>query len=248
MQQIRAAVPSAQIEFVPLDLSALASVEQFAAQMLDCLPSLDILVNCAGIGGFAIGWTRRETVDGPERTFATNYLGHFALTGRLLPVLLAAPNARVICVSSLAHWSGRINFDDLQSVRRFQPTAAYDQSKLAMLLFALELHRRARAAGLGLLSIPIHPGIAHTDIFQRTLSPSSLRFRLSAFVMRLVAQPAARVPSRSSSPRPRRRRRAARTTDRTACSRSRGTRPSRAWPATLAIRRWRLGSGRSPSA
>ena len=191
VQRIRAAVPSAQIEFVPLDLSALASVKQFAVQMLDRLQSLDILANCAGIGGFAIGWTRRQTIDGLERTFATNYLGHFALTARLLPALVAAPCARVISVSSLAHHFGRIDFEDLQAEHRFRPTTAYDQSKLALLLFALELHRRASTAGLRLLSIPAHPGIAHTDIFQRTLSPSSLKFRLSAFAMSIVAQPAA---------------------------------------------------------
>jgi NAD(P)-dependent dehydrogenase (short-subunit alcohol dehydrogenase family) len=188
---VRAEVPSAQVEFVPLDLSSLTSVERFAAQMVDRLPSLDVLVNCAGIGGFAIGWTRRVTVDGLERTFATNYLGHFALTGHLLPPLLAAPRARVVSVSSLAHHLGRIAFDDLQTARRFRPTTAYDQSKLALLLFALELHRRARAASLGLLSIPVHPGIAHTDIFQRTLSPSTLTFRLSALAMSVVAQTAA---------------------------------------------------------
>jgi NAD(P)-dependent dehydrogenase (short-subunit alcohol dehydrogenase family) len=191
VRRIRAERPSAQVDFEPLDVSSLASVAQFAERMLDQLGSLDVLVNCAGIGGFTVGWRRRTTVDGFERAFATNYLGHFALTGRLLPALTAAPGARVISVSSLSHWFGRIDFDDLQLERRFWPTTAYERSKLALIMFGLELHRRARAAGLGLLSVPVHPGVANTDIFQRSLAPGSLEARLSGLVMGVVGQPAA---------------------------------------------------------
>ena len=191
VQRIRAEVPTAEVEIGLLDLSSLAAVERFAEMMLDRLEALDVLVNGAGIGWFAIGWTRRVTANGFERTFATNYLGHFALTGRLLPALMAAPRPRVVSVSSLSHRFARIDFGDLQLERRFRPTTAYERSKLALLLFGLELHRRARAASLGLFSIPVHPGIAKTDIFQRSLVPGSIQARLSGLVMRIVGQSAA---------------------------------------------------------
>jgi NAD(P)-dependent dehydrogenase (short-subunit alcohol dehydrogenase family) len=190
VERIRAEAPESAVEFVPLDTSSLGSVARFADAMFGRFPSLDVLVNCAGIGGFAIGWTRRTTVDGFERAFATNYLGHFALTGYLLPALFAAPRARVVSVSSLAHWFGRIQFDDLQLERKFLPNTAYEQSKLALLLFGIELHRRARAAGLTLSSIPVHPGISRTDIFQRSLRPGSIMSWLSDAAMHLVGQPA----------------------------------------------------------
>ena len=190
-QRIRAEIPAALVEFVPLDTSSLASVAHVAEGMLGRLSALDVLVNCAGIGGLSIGRTRRTTVDGFERALATNYLGHFALTARLLPALVAAPQARLVSVGSLSHWFGRIHFDDLQLERRFRPTTAYEQSKLAMVLFGLELHRRARAAGLGLLSIPVHPGIANTDVFQRTLVRGSIKARVVDVATRIVGQSAA---------------------------------------------------------
>lgn len=191
VERIRADVPGGEVEYVPLDTGSRASVEQFADRILGRFSSLDVLVNNAGIGGFAIGWTRRTTVEGFEWALATNYLGHFVLTGRLLPALLAAPRARVVSVSSLSHWFGRIHFDDLQLERRFRPTTAYEQSKLAMLMFGLDLHRRARAAGVRLLSVPAHPGIANTNIFQRSLAPGTLRSRLSCLALHLVGQTAA---------------------------------------------------------
>jgi NAD(P)-dependent dehydrogenase (short-subunit alcohol dehydrogenase family) len=103
------------------------------------------------------------TADGFEMQFGTNYLGHFALTGRLLPLLMGAPSPRAVGVSSNAHHRGRIDFDDLQG-KRYRPWPAYEQSKLAMLMFALELQRRSDRDGWGLLSVAAHPGWARTDI------------------------------------------------------------------------------------
>jgi NAD(P)-dependent dehydrogenase (short-subunit alcohol dehydrogenase family) len=118
-------------------------------------------VNNAG----AAGGPRRTTSDGFEAHFQTNYLGHFALTARLLPVLQARLGARVVSVSSEIAASSRIDFDDLQSTRRYRFVAAYAQSKLANLLFALELARRARSAGSGLGSFAAHPGVAKSNLF-----------------------------------------------------------------------------------
>ncbi len=117
-------------------------------------------INNAGV----MALPHRQTADGFEMQFGTNHLGHFALTGRLLPALTAAPGARVVTVSSEMHRIGRINFDDLQSEKRYQKWPAYGQSKLANLLFASELGRRAAAAGLDLRSLAAHPGYATTNL------------------------------------------------------------------------------------
>jgi NAD(P)-dependent dehydrogenase (short-subunit alcohol dehydrogenase family) len=106
----------------------------------------------------------RLTTDGFEMQFGTNFLGHFALTGRLLPALLAAPNARVVTVSSTAHRIGRIDFDNLQGQRSYHKWLPYGQSKLADLLFARELARRADAVGATLESVAAHPGLAVTNL------------------------------------------------------------------------------------
>ena len=151
--------PGASAEVVDLDIASLASIRRFAQ---DFSQPLDLLINNAGI----MALPRRElTKDGFECQFGTNHLGHFALTGLLLPHLLQAAAPRVVTVSSLAHRNGKIAFDDLQSEKHYVPWTAYNQSKLANLLFALELDRRARAAGSRLLSIPVHPGISRTSIF-----------------------------------------------------------------------------------
>jgi NAD(P)-dependent dehydrogenase (short-subunit alcohol dehydrogenase family) len=131
------------------------------------------------------------TADGFERQFGTNHLGHFALTGLLMPVLLRAPAPRVVTIASIAHRGGHIEFDDLQAARRYDGDKAYAQSKLANLLFAFELDRRARAAGAQLASVAAHPGIAATGF----LAATGLRGIVGAFgplVIRLIGQDAAR--------------------------------------------------------
>lgn len=145
--------PGARVE--QLDLADLASVRSFAARTDS---TVDILINNAGV----MAPPRRLTADGFESQFGTNHLGHFALTGLLLEKLLAAPAPRVVTQASGAHRIGRINFDDLQGERRYNNWLAYGQSKLANLLFAFELQKRA--AGTSLESIAAHPGYAATNL------------------------------------------------------------------------------------
>lgn len=152
--------PGASAEVAELDVASLASIRRFVQGFSR---PLDVLVNNAG----TMALPKREmTEDGFERQFGTNHLGHFALTGLLMPQLLQASSPRVVTVSSLAHRNGKMDFDDLQGAKKYSPWTAYNQSKLANLLFALELDRRARAAGSRLRSIPVHPGIARTRIVQ----------------------------------------------------------------------------------
>ena len=131
-----------------------------AAEVAGRPEPLDLLVNNAGV----MAPPRRETADGFELQLGTNHLGHFALTGLLAQKLKAAPAARVVTVTSGAHRIGSIDFDDLQRARRYRRWSAYGQSKLANLLFALELQRRAAAADLELRSMAAHPGYAATNL------------------------------------------------------------------------------------
>jgi NAD(P)-dependent dehydrogenase (short-subunit alcohol dehydrogenase family) len=164
VKAIKAAAPQADVRFEPLDLASLASVEAFAARLLAARTGLDLLINNAGV----MAPPRRTiTRDGFELQLGTNYLGHFALTARLLPLLRQGRDARVISLSSIAHRSGKIHFDDLQFERRYQAWPAYQQSKLAMLMFALELQRRSDANGWGLKSIAAHPGFARTELIAK---------------------------------------------------------------------------------
>ena len=158
LHRVRADAPGATVELVTLDLASLASVEAAATEVAGRTPTLDLLVDNAGV----MATPRSATADGFELQLGTNHLGHFALTGRLLPLLLAAPAARVVVVSSGAHRTGRIAFDDLQSERSYSRWGAYGQSKLANLLFARELDRRAAATPL--LVAAAHPGYAATHL------------------------------------------------------------------------------------
>ena len=161
LARVLAHVPGAAARFELMDLASLDSVAMFAARIADTHPAVAILVNNAGVMAPP---TRRVTPDGFELQFGTNYLGHFALAARLLPQLLASGAPRVVSVSSVAHARARIDFADLQGARAYSPWASYGQSKLAMLMFALELQRRADAAGWPLRSVAAHPGWAVTDI------------------------------------------------------------------------------------
>ena len=154
--RILARHPGAAVEVSLLDLADLGSVRDFAGRAPE---RVDVLLNNAGLG---MQPRRAVTVDGFERMFGTNHLGHFALTGLLVPALLRAGAPRVVTIASIAHRRGRIDFDDLQSERSYQGSRVYAQSKLANLMFALELDRRARAAGSRLMSMAAHPGLAAT--------------------------------------------------------------------------------------
>ena len=160
MREITARAPEADAELAALDLASLDSVRSFAREFSDAHDGLDLLVNNAGV----MAPPRRTTRDGFELQFGTNHLGHFALTGLLLSALDGRSDARVITVSSTAHRMGRINFDDLNGERRYRRWRAYCQSKLANLLFALELDRRLKASGSALKSIAAHPGYAATNL------------------------------------------------------------------------------------
>ena len=157
---IREEIPSAELDLRKLDLADLASIHAFEEQLSSERDRLDLLINNAGL----MAPPRRLTKDGFESQFGTNHLGHFALTGLLLPQLLAAPEPRVVTESSGAHRIGRINFDDLQRERRYVSWLAYGQSKLANLMFAFELQRRSTEAGANLKSMAAHPGYARTNL------------------------------------------------------------------------------------
>jgi NAD(P)-dependent dehydrogenase (short-subunit alcohol dehydrogenase family) len=157
---IRAAAPGAKLAVAALDLAGLASIHSFAEAFAGTHGRLDMLINNAGV----MAIPRRTTADGFEMQFGTNHLGHFALTGLLLPLLLTTPAARIVTVSSGAHVLGKINFDDLQGEQSYNKWGAYGQSKLANLLFAYELQRRLAASGSGAISVVAHPGYASTNL------------------------------------------------------------------------------------
>lgn len=160
--RIRKAYPNATIGYAHLDLGSLASVTDFAERYVREHDGLDLLVNNAGV---MTPPTRFTTSDGFELQFGTNYLGHFALTAQLLPLLRNGRQPRVVNLSSSAHRLGAaIHFDDLQWQRSYSPWRAYAQSKLAMLMFAFELQRRSDIHGWGLMSNACHPGYAVTDL------------------------------------------------------------------------------------
>lgn len=158
---IKAAVPGSQVRFGKVDLADLASIEAFAAQLSREQHCLDILINNAAV---MTPPQRRKTRDGFELQFGTNYLGHFALTARLLPLLKNGSKPRVVTVGSIAARGGVIDFDDLQAERDYRPMRVYSQSKLACVMFALELSRRSKAGGWGIESLGAHPGITRTDL------------------------------------------------------------------------------------
>ena len=160
LARIEAARPRGKARFELLDLASLKSVAAFADRLNGEGRALDLLVNNAGVMALP---TRQTTSDGFEMQLGVNYLGHFALTGRLLPLLMRGARPRVVNLSSIAHRAGAINFADLQS-QNYRAWTAYQQSKLAMLMFALELQRRSDAEGWGLMSNAAHPGLAGTDL------------------------------------------------------------------------------------
>jgi NAD(P)-dependent dehydrogenase (short-subunit alcohol dehydrogenase family) len=178
---------TADVDVWELDLADLASVRSFATRWCEEGAALDVLINNAG----TMALTRRQTADGVEVHFGVNHLGHFALTGLLMPSLSA--RGRVVTVSSLAHRVGRMRFDDLAGRQRVSPLAGYAQSKLANLLFTAELDRRLRASGSGASAIAAHPGFTATHIIGigPTITAASRRQQMMSRLMSVVAQDAA---------------------------------------------------------
>ena len=159
--EMRRAHPDAVIEVSELDLASLASIREFASRWSADHPNgLDLLINNAGV----MALPHRLTADGFEMQIGTNHLGHFALTGLLLPALVARHRSRVVTVSSFAHRMGRLSLDDLMGEKRYRAWGAYGQSKLANLLFTGELQRRLDRAHLSVKAMAAHPGYSNTNL------------------------------------------------------------------------------------
>lgn len=149
-----------ELDIVRLDLADLGSVRAGAAEINDRWPALDVLINNAGI----MHVPQATTADGFESQLASNYLGHFALTGLVLPGMLERSGSRVVTMSSIVHRTGRIHLDDMMFSRRYNRISAYAQSKLACLMFAYALDKRLCAAGAKTRSLAAHPGISATNL------------------------------------------------------------------------------------
>ena len=175
------------MDLVRLDLASLASVREAADRIRALYPAIDLLINNAG----GVNPRYQRTEDGFERTFATNHLGPFALTGLVLDRLLPVPDSRVVTVSSIGHRRGVINFDDLQADCGYRFQQAYFQSKLANLLFTYELQTRLAAAGAATIAVAAHPGNARTE-FGRDMSRAvriAMSPRLRALTWWLMQSP-----------------------------------------------------------
>lgn len=187
-REIRRAAPQADVEVMALDLASLQSIRSFAALFTAGHDRLDLLINNAGV----MAIPSQKTKDGFEMQFGTNHLGHFALTGSLLPLLENTPEARIVTISSGMHRFGKMDFANLQAEQSYSKWGAYSQSKLANLLFTYELQRRLAAAGSGLISVAAHPGYAATNLQYggSDRSDTSLQARFMNVLNRVVAQSA----------------------------------------------------------
>lgn len=188
LARIRALSPAAMVRLELLDLSVLDSVARFSARLVAEGKPLDLLINNAGVMALP---QRQVTADGFEMQLGVNYLGHYALTAQLLPLLRRSPAPRVVNLSSLMHRVGRIYFDDLQFERGYTPYKAYGQSKLAMLMFALELQRRSDAMGWGLLSNAAHPGASSTSLIVNGAGNEGIVTRVGTGLVHVIGHSAA---------------------------------------------------------
>jgi NAD(P)-dependent dehydrogenase (short-subunit alcohol dehydrogenase family) len=188
--RIQAEVPDAKLVPEIIDLADQASIRAFAARYIERFPgpSLDLLINNAGVMAIP---TREVTVDGFERQFATNVLGPFALTALLLGSIKPQPGSRIVTLSSIAGAFGKIDFDNLQGERRYSPMMqAYAQSKLADLIFALELQRRLTAVHSPILSTAAHPGYANTNLQISGPGADNLSMKIMKALMHSLSQEA----------------------------------------------------------
>jgi len=184
--RLRGLHPAADVTIMHLDLADLKSVRKFTTEFKDHFNRLDLLINNAGV----MIPPYSKTKDGFELQFGTNHLGHFALTALLLPLLLATPHSRIVSISSIAARTGRINFKNLDGAHRYNPMTFYRQSKLANLLFAVELQHRLESAGASTISVACHPGISVTNLLSRGSGKET--GRIMKAMMSIVAQPAAK--------------------------------------------------------
>jgi NAD(P)-dependent dehydrogenase (short-subunit alcohol dehydrogenase family) len=186
LDTVKAVATGMPPEVVSLDLADLDSVRACAKQVLADVEQLDVLMNNAGVMAIPL----RRTAQGFEAQLGTNHLGHFALTGLLLPALLRADAARVVNTSSQAHRIGKMRGDDLNWEKRYSKWGAYGQSKLANLLFTFELDRRAKLAGTSVVSVAAHPGYAatHLQAVGPEMSGNSIMGRVMNMANGVVAQ------------------------------------------------------------
>ena len=192
MATIRQIHARADVAFCRLDTGSLGSVREFAARWREADRAIDVLLLNAGIAAVP---QREETDDRFERQLATNYLGHFALTGLLLASVKQDASSRIVAVASLAHQRGKLHLDDLQMERSYTSFGAYRQSKLAMLMFGLELDRRLCESGSPIRSVPVHPGVAMTEITRRGDRAGPLPRLIGKAVMRMIGQSSAKGAS-----------------------------------------------------
>ena len=180
VESIQRMHPNTKIETIKLDLASLNSIESFVEDFKTKYSELHYLFNNAGI--MAVPFSTTE--DGFERQLGTNHLGHFALTGRLLDYLIHTTETRVITVSSGAHRSGEINFDDILMENDYSRFSAYSRSKFANIVFAYELQRRFESNGIRSLSLATHPGLSRTNLaFQEN---GMISFPLFKFVTKII--------------------------------------------------------------
>jgi NAD(P)-dependent dehydrogenase (short-subunit alcohol dehydrogenase family) len=182
--RIRPVNGSRPVTVMNLDLADLESVRRFAEDYIAQFERLDVLINNAGVMLPAY----KRTKDGFELQFGTNHLGHFALTGQLLSVLMNTPLSRIVTISSIAARRARILFDNLDGSKGYSPMIFYRQSKLANLLFAMELQNRLESSGSSTISVACHPGISVTNLLSRGTGREV--GRVTKTLMRIVAQPA----------------------------------------------------------
>lgn len=182
--RIIAEVPNADVELRSLDLADLSNIRSFADGIQSSYPSIDLLVNNAGV----MAVDKAKTADGFEMQMGTNHLGHFALTGLLLPLMVNVPGARVVTVSSNAHKPAKLDLDDLQHEKRYRKWIVYGQTKLANLLFTYELQRRLTAADAPLISVAAHPGTAATNLVRVSAGNNPVKAFVMATGARFISQ------------------------------------------------------------
>lgn len=186
LARIKADTPDASVRFEALDLASLASVARFAERLRAEQQQIDVLVNNAGV---MVPPERRQTSDGFELQFGTNHLGHFALTARLMPLLRASRGARVVSVSSVAARSGSTDWSDWNATAGYTAMPVYARSKIACLMFALELNRRSKAGEWNISSVAAHPGVARTELLHNGPGRGSVHSRVRS-LLPFLFQPA----------------------------------------------------------
>lgn len=182
--KILKSAPKADLHIELVDLTDLDSVKRFSDNFQTKFDKLDVLINNAGV--MVPPYT--QTSDGFELQMGANYFGHFLLTGRLLDVLKKTEDSRIVTLSSLAHLQGSINFDDLHWEESYSKMKAYQQSKLACLIFTLELQRRLEAAKAGPISVAAHPGVSPTELVRHV--PNLLVYVLTPLFLMVSHKPA----------------------------------------------------------